>query len=254
MHAFSILRQTGLNHIEPQVIAQHAMVADIPIKATTIECLEMHADALRHGTTLPVGSVEFVRKAMCLAGIEEPPNISYPAPLHEHLHRQVMQRPAGQILGTWFIKPVTTKVFSGFVFDTLSDPEHLSGYDQAQYNAFMALPPETPVWVSEPVTWLSEVRYYVIDGEVRGAGRYDDAPEDTPVPDALLVNEMTALLADSPGAPAAFSLDVGILNTGATALIECNDAWALGYYKGTLSARDYTALLWRRWEQLAQHR
>lgn len=251
---FSILRQSGSSHIEPRVAMQYAMTTDTPTKSARLESLEDHAGSLRQGTTLPVGSVEFIRKAMAMAGIAEPKNLSYPEPLRPCLRREVRQCTAGSVLGHWFIKPTTTKTFTGFVFDTLGNPEHLSGYDRAQYNEFLALPPETPVWVSEPVTWLSEFRYYVIDGEVRGEGRYDDAPDDMPVPDYFAVGQMATIMAKTPNAPVAFSLDVGVLDTGETALIECNDAWALGYYKGTLSPRDYIEMLWRRWEQLARTR
>lgn len=232
------------------VAAQYAMTSDAPIKAVCLESLEEHAEALRQGTTVPIGSVEFVRKAMALTGIAEPANISYPEALHPYLRREVRQRAAGSILGHCFIKPTTTKAFTGFVFDTLGNPESLSDHDREQYDAFMGLAPETPVWVSEPVTWLSEIRYYVINGEVQGEARYDDGPDDAPVPDRDLVNEMAWALACSQKSPPAFSLDVGVLDSGETGLIECNDSWALGYYKGTLSHRDYIQMLWMRWEQL----
>lgn len=251
---FSILRQAGTSHIESMVAAQHAMTADVPIKTVPLDSLGDHAGALRQGTTVPIGSVEFVRQAMAIAEIAEPENLSYPDVLRPYLRREVRQRRAGSVLGHWFIKPTTTKTFTGFVFDTLGNPEHLSGYDRAQYNEFLSLPAETLVWVSEPVTWLSEFRFYVIDGEVRGEGRYDDAPDEMPVPDYFTVGEMAAALTKTPGAPVAYSLDVGVLDSGETALIECNDAWALGYYKGTMSRRDYIEMLWRRWEQLINMR
>jgi len=249
---FSILRQTGTSHIESRIADQYSMVSDVPNKAVRFESLGDHTNALRLGNTLPVGSVEFMRKAMALAGIIEPANISYPEVLRGYLRREVKQRLAGQVLGHWFIKPVTTKAFTGFVFDTLGNPEHLSGYDRAQYNVFLSLPPDTPVWISEPVTWLSEFRYYVINGEVRGDGRYDDAPDDMPAPDRSLVSEMAWLMACDNDPLAAFSLDVGVLDSGETALIECNDAWALGYYKGSLSHKDYILMLRMRWEQMIQ--
>ena len=241
----------GTSDIETRIASHFSITSDVPIKTVRMESLENHAQALREENTLPIGTVEFIRKAMSLAGIAEPPNFSYPETLRRYLHRTLNQRPAGAILGHWFIKPIMTKTFTGFAFDiSLGNPDHLSFHDRDQYNVFLSLPPETPVWISEPVTWLSEFRYYVIEGEVRGEGRYDDAPDETPAPDIAIVKEMARACAGVQGAAAAFSLDVGVLDTGETALVECNDAWALGYYKGTLSHRDYILMLWKRWEQL----
>lgn len=247
---FSIVRQTDTSRVEERIAVHFAMTEDVPIRSVSLQALDSCSDLLHQGQTLPIGSIEFTRKAMLLAGITEPANISYPQPLQSYLHREVKQRTAGSVLGHWFIKPVTTKAFTGFVFDTLGNPEHLSFHARAQYNAFLALPPETQVWISEPVVWLSEYRYYVLHGEVRGEGRYDDAADDMPVPDASTVGEMARAFACAEDAPAAFSLDVGVLGTGETALIEINDAWSLGYYQGTLSHRDYIEMLWARWQQL----
>lgn len=252
MSNFSILRQAGTSHIEPMVAAQYAMTADVPINAVSLGSITNHAEDLRQGGMVPIGSVEFVRKAMALVGIAEPGNLSYPEALNSFLRREVRQCTASSVLGRLFVKPTTTKAFTGFVFGTLGDPERLSTHDREQRGVFLSLPPETPVWVSEPVTWLSEVRYYIIDNEVRGEGRYDDASDDMPLPDLVIVQEMADIMAKVPSAPAAFSLDVGVLDSGETALIECNDAWALGYYKGTLSHKDYISMLWWRWEQLAR--
>ena len=139
---FSVLRQSDASHVESLIASQYAMVTDTQIKSTRFESLEDHAEALHDGATLPIGSVKFLRKAMELAGITEPANLSYPAVLESYLRRRVCQRRAGSVLGHWFIKPTTTKEFTGFVFDTLGNPEHLSGYDRAQYNAFLSLSPD----------------------------------------------------------------------------------------------------------------
>ena len=209
----AILRQAGPSSVESMVAVQYALTDDVPIKAVDFDALGEHREALKLGKALPIGSVEFSRRAMAIAGISEPENISYPEPLRPYLRRMVTLRPAGQVLGHWFIKPTTTKTFTGFVVDILGNPDHLTGYDRAQYNEFLALAPETPVWVSEPVKWLSEYRYYVIGGVVRGEGRYDDAPENMPVPDYDEVAAMAKAMSSSTGAPVAYSLDVGVLST-----------------------------------------
>jgi hypothetical protein len=252
MSQFSLLRQAGTSHIESRIASQYSMVADVPIKSAHLESIAEHAMSLHQGRVLPIGSVEFVRKAMELSGIAEPKNLSYPESLRAYLRRDVHQRMAGSVVGHWFLKPTITKSFTGFVFDTLANPDSLSPHDREQYSAFMALSPDTPIWVSEPVSWRSEYRYYVTDGIVRGEGRYDDGHDDAPVPDSFLVSEMAARLSKPPDAPAAFSLDVGVLDSGETALVEVNDAWALGFYKGSLSHKDYIDMLWQRWAQLAR--
>ena len=57
-------------------------------------------------------------------------------------------------------------------------------------------------------------------------------------------------MADEPAAPVSYGIDFGVLASGATALVEVNDGWALGLYGRALSARDYYRLLRTRWDQL----
>ena len=243
-----ILKQIGTSQLEPRIASQFAMTTDTPIQSVSMEGLDHCLDELKGGA-MPVGTVEFVRKAMSLAGMAEPDNFSYPDVLGKYLMRELRQQTAGEINGNWFVKPVTTKTFTGFVLDT-ANTENLGQHDREQFEVFLSLPQNTIVWVSEPVTWLSEFRYYVESGEVIGFGRYDGGPDDLPEPDLSAVKIMASEFFKTPGAPSAFSLDVGVLGTGKTALIECNDAWALGYYRGTLSHKDYIKMLWKRWSQL----
>lgn len=48
--------------------------------------------------------------------------------------------------------------------------------------------------------------------------------------------------------PKAYCLDVGVLDTGETALIEINDAFSCGSY--SMSAETYGDLLTTRWDEL----
>ena len=248
---FTLLCQRAWGGREERLVYQVALVWGIPLRNASLDRIEDHRAELAAGACVPVGSVEFVRRAMRLAGITEPANLSYPDELRAYLHRSLEQRPAGELIGRWFVKPTATKAFTGFVFDTFADPADLHAHDRDQREAFLALDPQTPVWVSEPVAWLSEARYYVLDGQIVGEGRYDDGPDDAPLPDPAVVQEMARRFSASPEAPVAFALDAGVLECGTTALVEVNDAWALGYYSGTLRASMYVRMLWRRWRQLS---
>lgn len=245
----AIVRQVPAT-AESRAVAQAAMLRDVPCAGATLEELASHQASLRSGA-VAVGSVEFVREAMRLAGISEPTNISYPKPLESLLRRKLRQMPAGKVLGTWFVKPVTTKAFTGFVFDTMAAPEVHSEHDREQYEAFMALPPDTPVWVSEPVKFVSEWRYYVQSGSVVGRARYDpDGADDAAMPSLSVLAEALAAMSADPLCPAAYALDLGVLEAGETALVEVNDAWALGLYGRGVDPVDYLAMLASRWQEI----
>src|SRR3546814_7795613 len=78
-----------------------------------------------------------------------------------------------------------------------------------------------------------------------GWARYDpDGADDAPLPDAHDVQQM---IRDHHKGEAlqerthlcAYSLDVGVLDSGQTALVEVNDAWALGLYRGMSDIAGY---------------
>lgn len=207
-------------------------------------------EQLRAGRALPVGSVEFVRQAMALAGIPEPENMSYPEPLRALLRRDVRMVRAGDVLGTWFVKPVATKAFTGFVFDTMREPKDYPEHVRDDYWAFLKSDPDCLVWACEPTTFQSEWRFYVLDGRVAGAARYDpDGADGAPEPDVQVVASAIELMGGA-GNAGPYALDFGVLADGQTALVEANDAWALGLYDGALAPAVYANFLWARWSAL----
>lgn len=215
----------------------------------TAEMLVRDAEELATGEAVPVGSVEFVREAMRLAGIEEPSNISYPEALRKYLAGDVRQLRAGSVLGRHFIKPVRTKLFTGFVFDSMQDPAELDEHDREQHAAFLALPPDELVWVADPVVFAGEWRYYVRGRRVIGRARYDpDGADVVAEPQAGVVERVLADLPfDHPCA-----LDFGVLDDGRTVLVEVNDAWAIGLYGEAMPAADYLDYLLDRWRRLVE--
>ena len=237
-----LLQSTASTEI--RTARQACLVDNIANVNCTIAGLSAYQSELTSGSALPVGSVEFVREAMRVACIPEPPNISYPEASQRFLGRKVHRVPAGQVIGTWFVKPVATKGFGGFVFDTLSDDRAYSCADRESLSAFMRLPADAPVWISEPVKFVSELRYYYRAGECIGFARYDQSGADeAPIPDFALVDSC----ARASGISSPFAIDFGVLDDGRSVLVEFNDFWALGLYGHALSPTTYLSALSERW-------
>lgn len=60
---------------------------------------------------------------------------------------------------------------------------------------------------------------------------------------------MAAALGEAGEAVAGYAIDVGLLDDGQLALVECNDGFALGLYPGMAPSR-YAELLFARWREL----
>lgn len=249
---FLLQTQSNQSTHETRSVRMACMLMDgLTALNVSVEGLNAHAQMLALGQAMPVGSVEFVREAMKIASIEEPASDPYPASLKPWLKRIVRQRRAGEVLGRWFIKPVQTKLFNGFVFDTMIDPQTLDEHDQEQHAAFLAMPCDALVWQSEPVTFVSEWRYYVdAQGDILGSARYDDGDDGALEPDRIEVEAAAKAGANEFGH--GFALDMGVLLEGETALVEKNDVWAIGLYGQALTAKTYTQWLVDRWNTIAR--
>lgn len=246
----TVLRQ-ALSSAESRAVSAACLTRDVQARVLDLEDLASVAELrTAPGKSVPVGSVEFVREALRVAGVTEPENFTYPDELKHLLRREVKQRRVGSVLGDWFVKPTRTKAFTGFVFDTMFDAEQYSENDREQYDIFMSLPADEIVWVAEPVQFLSEWRFYVLGEQVVGSARYDpDGADSAPVPDASVLDD--AVESMRPMGLAAYAIDLGVLDSGETALVEVNDAWALGYYAGgNLHRDDYLKMLVARWDQI----
>jgi hypothetical protein len=68
------------------------------------------------------------------------------------------------------------------------------------------------------------------------------------LPERKRIEEM--IEAFKPTAPIAYALDVGVLDTGETMVVECNDFWALGTYG--LDPLLYTRLAAMRWREMTE--
>ncbi|MGE4123989.1 MAG: ATP-grasp domain-containing protein [Pusillimonas sp.] len=238
------------------------MTRNWPHSSVSLEQLHTSTSALKQGAT-PVGSVDFLRKAMGLVGIKLPAALNYPKRLQKWLHREITPRRKGDLpaTGEWFIKPaISTKTFKGGVYsmeevkfiDQLTS-EHADAPTSAlqsrnDLELIRKLPREFPVWVASPISWQSEWRFYIHRGMIKGAARYDKGLDSAPEPEINAVRLMINDLAFD--APIAYALDIGVLENGKTALVTVNDAWALAYYPGSLAPETYLDMLRDRWIQL----
>ena len=183
---------------------------------------------------IPVGSVEFIKQYADCFGIDLPKNISYPECLQKYLKRDLRKGIFVDAKNWEFVKPQSTKKFTGVIKRNLNLTECVTSCE--------------PVWISEPMTFNAEFRYYIVDGKIVGHSRYDDFENDL-YADENVVRQMICDYLDQ---PVGYSIDVGInADNGETVLIEVNDGWALGLYPwGNMSNESYVDLITKRWKQI----
>ena len=208
-----------------------------------LECSDKQLERSRQklfATDLVVGGLPLVRAALRQFGREVPEPLDYPVSLHPWLHRELRRSTLAAVSAhventgaVAFVKPSSrTKRFTGFV---LEDP-----YDYR----VAGVSRREPVWVSSVVQFLSEYRYYVLDGQVLTRGVAVKGPE----PELDQVHAAVAAY-EAAGAPRGYALDFGVLATGATALVEANDAFSLGLYPEADPVA-YLEVLAARWGEL----
>lgn len=239
--------------VEVRAALAHAMANDIPVVRATADIASLREAYAGREDLLPIGSVEFVRAAMCAAGVQEPAPCPYPDALIAWRERPItrMSKEAAMRFASItdiFVKPADqVKLFTGFVL-AQGYAKHKDAAEDAETLA--TLPDKTPLYVSPPVKFVSEWRCYVSGQDLVGIARYDDREADGPAPNMASVWDMVHAYALDEDAPSAYALDVGVLSDGGTALVEVNDAWALGLYRGMDDISAYLAMLERRWTQL----
>ena len=166
----------------------------------------------------------------------------YPKCLNKYLHRKIWESSIKDIkaelfneyiINPIFIKPKNKlKKFTGFIIKSIDD---LNKINNAGDN--------TKVICSEPVNFISEYRCPVINGEIKDLCYYSG---DSNIKiDKSIVQKMVKEFLNS---PKAYCIDVGVLSSGETALIEVNDAFSIGIY--SMSKKVYAELLITRWNEL----
>ena len=191
------------------------------------------------------GDIDVMFHAMKKLGIEYSYN-DYPEFLKPYLHRKVWEDELGNIRreifaegylkNPIFIKPKDKlKRFTGFVLETVEDLANCKGAGN-----------QTKVWCSEPVVFIDEFRCYFKKGTKPVIGCYKESFNDS---NRIKIQHFLNNLILGREFPDAFALDLGILSTGEVTLVEMNDAFSLGLYKGC-PPDFYAKCLIERWNEL----
>jgi hypothetical protein len=187
-----------------------------------------------------IGSVQATVYFLKLLEIDAPKYLGYPKELEPFLDRKIRLTTLREYL---------TKPFHGFPFLTKS-PDELDLFNGIPFfikpaheiKKFTGSLVETrselsilvnvlgcgvddQVYVSEPVNFLSEWRCFIQGGKLQGIQYY--AGDYRKYPNTGVIDDIAELYKDS---PIAYTLDVGVLDNGITALVEVNDMWAIGSY------------------------
>ena len=188
---------------------------------------------------LVVGTLSFMKLALKQLQIELPAIDSYPSELSCFFHRKIWQSNLERVLYDFvlngcavFIKPaLRTKRFTGFVLNN-EDDWRIQGVSKHEL-----------VWCSEPVTWVSEWRVYVVKGNIAFVAHYEGDKAHTV--DIAIVRAAIQKIKS----PRSYAIDFGVLADGATALIEMNDGFSIGAYGG-IDGKTYYEMLQDRWDEI----
>jgi hypothetical protein len=199
---------------------------------------------------VPVGSVEFVQAYSQHVNLVLPEDFSYgyEGHLDKYLTRSIRLGTYGEASTEEFVKPIYIKLFTGNI------------KEQIELETPGLISDDTPVWISEPVPFEAEFRFYIRDsiggGKILGWSRYDGEQVINPIPDSELVNNIMKDL-ESIGAPGAYTIDIGWRpDLNQYCLVELNDAWSLGFYENNdpqsnpPSRQEYADMLVFRWIQI----
>lgn len=173
-------------------------------------------------------------------GISLPAPDDYPSALSQYFRRRIWPTTVGQLRAVLaegepvFAKPRTSrKRFTGRVF------ADAGGWP------LPTMPSGLELWCSDPVAWQSEFRVFVAHGRVLGVRWYDGDPAIEP--DEKTIRDCVAALGTKVDG---YAFDVGVLDSGATAVVEVNDGFAIGTYG--LEADAVARVLVARWKQLVR--
>ena len=191
----------------------------------------------RNPEDVVVGGVIMIWHALNQRGLRAE-HSDYPEELIDFRGRKIWQIKLKDLHETMFpvfIKPVEEKSAPGIVVKSWEDVEREYGL----------IDPDTDIYCSEPVKFVSEWRCFLLYGRVVGIKfYYGDSDAKC---DRTIIDKAVEAFSKK---PAACALDFGVTEDGRTLLIEMNDGYSLGTYG--LDPVLYARILTARWAELNQ--
>lgn len=156
----------------------------------------------------PIGSVEFVQEYLTKVHLKsvKPINIPKSLLLNKYTNRNIFYGTDKDANLTLFTK--STNKIKGIT--------GIYSSSELPYGNYM---------FSELVDFKSEWRTFIYKNEIVGLSNY--LGECTTFPDVDVIKNM---IEDYKDAPISYTLDVGIMNSGETSIIECHDFFSCGLY------------------------
>ena len=175
---------------------------------------------IQEGNLVFAAGIGTVLRILDRWGVPRPLSIDYPDSLEPWFGRRIWRTTLAEIRDSntpLFVKSVAAKGVNGHVVRDFSDLLRTAGAED-----------DAPVYASEPIRFETEWRVFVAEDEILDVRLYKGsrflAPEEGPI------REMVAAFTNSGEAPAAFGLDVGLVEGKGLRLVEVNEGFSLGVY------------------------
>jgi len=221
-----------------------------PLKSLDFEILPFDGDDMENTLTcypldiekdVIFGSVQGTTVFFEACGIETPNYLGYPKQLKQFLGREIIETTFGksqQIKLPFFIKPAKgVKKFTGALVSGIKSLEFFKEFDNVIDS--------DPIFLSEPIEFISEYRCFVHEEKLKGIQFY--LGDFKVFPDVKVIEKMIRAYTS---ANCAYTLDVGVTDGGDTLLVEVNDMWAIGSYG--MDSKIYALMCVRRMREIGR--
>lgn len=164
------------------------------------------------------GYIEDIHTALTKLNKPIPKPHDYPEELSEFFGRKIRKDKLGNVRNlteSYFIKPISHKLFNGMVWNN----------DSFSRRLIVTQPDDLDVWVSDYVNFVSEYRVFVLDGRILDCRNYRG--DWSKAPNKEIIEAGVKVIGKN---PIAYCIDWGVLDNGKTVLVEMNDGFSFGHY------------------------